>query len=48
MVRNVHNRICADDFALKLDELGFVWDPRTARWEARLEALASYHDAHGQ
>jgi hypothetical protein len=23
MIRNVHNRICADDFALKLDELGF-------------------------
>ena len=23
MIRNVHNRICADDFVLKLDELGF-------------------------
>ena len=23
MIRNVHNRICAEDFALKLDELGF-------------------------
>ena len=37
----------ADERVERLDELGFVWDPRGARWEARLEELAAYADEHG-
>ena len=30
-----------------LDELGFVWDPRQARWDACFDRLSLYFEEHG-
>lgn len=41
------NTTLPPDRKARLDEIGFVWEPRDARWETMFAELKRYKEAHG-